>query len=185
MHLFLSVITSTTSFLLFLTQCAHGWLVDCDSQLIIVHRNMHPPSNWWSDICSNVIWYGIRTGRWCGHMWASSCSGWRFLLWVKAISKCDDVAFNGFLAIDSCWEMFPRRRKVQIIFLPYPVAPLCHGPTHTSPDRLHFTAVAVAVYFLLKKIFFHILFESDILKLTNIDSCSTSKQLIASFNIKW
>lgn len=56
----LSVTGSPTSFLLLLTQCAHGWLVDCDSQLIIAHRDMQPLSSWWSDNCSNVVWYEIR-----------------------------------------------------------------------------------------------------------------------------
>lgn len=42
------------------SQCAHGWLVDCDSQLIIAHRDMQPLSSWWSDNCSNVVWYVIR-----------------------------------------------------------------------------------------------------------------------------
>lgn len=55
-----SVTGSPTSFLLLLTQCAHGWLVDCDSQLIIAHRDMQLLSSWWSDNCSNVVSYEIR-----------------------------------------------------------------------------------------------------------------------------
>lgn len=170
----LSVTGSPTSFLLLLTQCAHGWLVDCDSQLIIAHRDMQPLSSWWSDNCSNVVWYEIRGLGDDVATWASSCLHWRSLLWVIAISEVHDLAFNEFLAIDSISQ---EGRKFGLYFCVTPLH-LCAVAQHT-PVQKGFTSqlwlslcVSQQTFLLL-----HFLFECDILKLTNIDSCPTSKQL--------